>query len=203
MSAEVAGEWASWTTEIAADAYAFVHTGFASVAALHDVLAGGVAFAFQHSPGDPHPISYLRVLFGVEMCRYFYGAGEWDNLARAWTALHPLSRAPENTRRLIEESLPALPEIVRLTLDTPMRAFTNRTLRALIRPERVSPAALQEFSQRLGPALFTSAHWLWTEPLRILALTGLQLASRPQDLNEILRLQEQAMLRLGGALQAA
>ena len=37
---------------------------------------------FPHTPGDPHPICYLRVLLGVEMCRYFYGAGPWDDLAR-------------------------------------------------------------------------------------------------------------------------
>ena len=47
-------------------------------------------------------------------------------------------------------------------------------------PERVSPAALTELGARIGPALFTSAHWLWTEPLRILGLTGLQLAVKPQ-----------------------
>ncbi len=84
-----------------------------------------------------------------------------------------------------------------------MRAFSGRSLRALIHPERVSPAALNELGERIGPALYTSAHWLWTEPLRILALTGLQLASRPRDLKDILNMQEQAMLRLGGALQAA
>ena len=58
-------------------------------------------------------------------------------------------------------------------------------------------------AERIGPALFTSTHWLWTESLRILALTGWQLATRPRDLSEILAVQEQAMLRLGGALQAA
>ena len=202
-SSELASEWAGWTTEIAADAFAFVHTGFASVASLHDVLAGEEPFIFRHTPGDPHPISYLRVLLGVEMCRYFYGAGAWDDLARSWTALHALSRAPADTRRLIQDSIPVLPLVVRLTLDTPMRAFNNCPLRELIRPERVSPAALSELAQRIGPALFTSAHWLWTEPLRILALTGLQVASRPRDLDEILQQQEQSMLRLGGALQAA
>ena len=31
---------ASWASEIAADAFAFVHSGYASVAALHDVVSG-------------------------------------------------------------------------------------------------------------------------------------------------------------------
>ena len=202
-SDETAQAWAGWSSEIAADAFAFLHTGFASVAALHDVLAGEMPFVFRHTPGDPHPICYLRVLLGVEMCRYFYGAGPWDDLAQSWTTLHSPRSAPSDTRRLLADSVPVLKTVVRLTLDTPMQSFQGSPLRALIRPDRVSPAALNEMAERIGPALFTSAHWLWTESLRILALTGLQLASRPRDLNEILKLQEQSMLRLGGELQAA
>ena len=88
-SSELANVWSSWSTEIAADAFGFVHTGFASVAALHDVLAGDMSMVFRYTPGDPHPVSYIRVLLGVETCRYFYGEGPWDNLALAWRALHP------------------------------------------------------------------------------------------------------------------
>ena len=203
VSSEVAGVWSPWASEIAADAVAFVHTGFASVAALHDVLAGETSSVFRHTPGDPHPICYLRVLLGVEMCRYFYGAGPWDDLARSWIVLHSPRVAPSDTRRLLDASVPALKTVVRVTLDTPMRAFRGARLRTLVMPERVSPAALTELSERIGPALFTSSHWLWTESLRILALTGLQLATRPQDLKDILTLQEQAMLRIGGTRQAA
>jgi hypothetical protein len=202
-SSELAGAWCGWASEIAADAVAFVHTGFASVAALHDVLAGETSTVFRHIPGDPHPICYLRVLLGVEMCRYFYGAGPWDDLARSWLVLNSPQAAPRETRRLVDESLPALKVVVRITLDTPMRAFGGAPLRALVRPERVSPAALTEMSDRIGPALFTSSHWLWTESLRILALTGLRLATRPQELKEMLGLQEQSMLRMGGAVRAA
>lgn len=199
----LAGMWSRWASEIAADAVAFVHTGYASVAALHDVLSSEMPFVFRHTPGDPHPICFLRVLLGVETCRYFYGAGPWDDLARAWVILHAPRHAPEATRGLIESSVPALNDVVRLTLDTPMAAFQNRSLTALVRPDRVSPAALTALAERIGPALFTSSHWLWTESLRILALTGLQVATRPHEAGEILRLQEQSMLRLGGALQAA
>ena len=135
--------------------------------------------------------------------RYFYGAGPWDDLARAWTVTQPVRLASGDTRRLVDDSLPALTTIVKVTLDTPMQAFGGARLRSLVRPERVSPAALAEMAERIGPALFTSSHWLWTESLRILALTGLQLATRPQDLREVLRLQEQSMLGLGGALKAA
>ena len=200
---ELAAIWASWSSEVAADAFAFAHTGFASVAALHDVLAGNRAMVFRYTPGDPHPVSYLRVLLGVECCRAFYGSGAWDDLALSWTGLHRVEQAPAEVRRLAQESRPLLRLVVKLTLDTPMRAFDGRPLRALISPARVSPAALAELDARIGPALFTSTHWLWSEPLRILALTGLQLAARPNNLKAILEQQEQAMLRLGGAPRGA
>ena len=158
---------------------------------------------FRHTPGDPHPICFLRVLLGVEMCGYFYGAGPWDDLGRAWILLHSTQHAPSETRRLLDDSVPLLKTVVRVTLDTPMRSFQDRPLRAVVRPERVSPGALNELADRIGPALFTSSHWLWTECLRILALTGLQLATRPRDVQDILKRQEESMLRLGGALQAA
>jgi hypothetical protein len=202
-SSELADVWSSWASEVAADAVAFVHTGFASVAALHDVLAGETATIFRHTPGDPHPISYLRVLLGVETCRYFFGPGPWDGLGQAWTILHSPARAHRDTRRLLDASKPVLKTVVRITIDTPMQAFQGSRLRSIVLPERVSPEALTEMAERIGPALFTSTHWLWTEALRILALTGLQLATRPEELSEILKRQEQAMLRMGGALQAA
>jgi hypothetical protein len=198
----VADAWSSWSSEIAADAFAFVHTGYASVAALHDVLAGEGTFVFQHTPGDPHPISYVRVLLGVEMCRYFYGAGHWDALAASWTTAYPIGAASSRTQHLLQQSVPFLPRIVRRTLDTPQRAFRGRPLRALIPPERVSPAELRALEARLGPSLYTSMHWLWTECLRLLALTGWHLAVGPVNAAEVLKLQETAMLRLGGSLQA-
>ena len=48
--------------------------------------------------GDPHPIAYLRVLLGVQMCIRFFGAGPWDDLGRAWIRVYPTSSAtPEVT----------------------------------------------------------------------------------------------------------
>ena len=201
--AGLAEAWAGWASEIAADAFAFVHTGYASVAALHDVVAGEEAAVLRHLPGDPHPIGYVRVLLGVEMCRQCYGAGPWDDLALAWTRHYPLDRAAARTGQLLRASLPALPAIADLVLRRPMRAFGGRPLAALIDPARVSPAALDGLERRLGAALFTSMHWIWTEALRLLALTGLRAATRPDLAPDVLRQQEGWMLRLGGALQAA
>lgn len=199
---ELSQAWAAWASEIAADCFAFAHTGYASAAALHDVLAAEAPLAFRSINGDPHPVSYLRVLLGVQLCRHAWGDGPWDELAAAWRALHPIGLASNEVRDLVHGSLPLLPLVARLCLDRPMHSFGGRALRAVLPPERVSPAALREMQSRLGPALFTSAHWLWSEPLRILGLTGLELAQRPREFQSILEQQRQSMLRLGGALQA-
>ena len=116
------GVWSSWASEVAADTHAFVHTGYGAVAALHDVVSGG-ATVFRHLAGDPHPIAYLRVLLNVQMCVRFFGAGPWDDLARAWVRAYPLTGASPETRSLIERSVPLLPRIAELCLLTPMRAF--------------------------------------------------------------------------------
>jgi hypothetical protein len=199
----VAQEWAGWASEIGADGFAFVHTGYASVAALHDVLAGDDAMVLRHTPGDPHPISYIRVLLGMEMCRQFYGGGPWEDLAAAWTELYSLQRAQGATRTLLQASLPLLPRIVQITLREPMRAFGGRALAALVSPERVKPEALLAMEQQLGQALYTSMHWVWTEALRLLALTGLRMATTPEQEVATFARPEEWLLRLGGALQAA
>jgi hypothetical protein len=201
--AGVAEAWASWASEIAADAFAFVHTGYASVAGLQNVLDGGPDVVFRHIPGDPHPISYIRVLLGVEMCRQFYGAGAWDDLARAWTHLYPLQRVPGVTGSLLRASLPLLPRIVDITLREPVRAFGGRPIVALINPDRVKPETLLALEQQLGSALYTSMHWVWTEALRLLALTGLRMATTTDRGADTFKQTEEWMLRLGGALQAA
>jgi hypothetical protein len=201
-SAEVASAWSSWASEVAADTHAFVHTGYGSVAALHDVVSGGTT-VFRHVPGDPHPIAYLRVLLGVQMCVRYYGAGPWDDLARAWVRSYPVATAPPDTRALIERTLPLLARIAELCLLTPMRAFGGRSLTAIVDPLAVRPDALAQLSQMAGPALATSPHWLRREGLRLLALSSYRAATEPERAAEIARQYEDWMLRLGRPLAAA
>jgi hypothetical protein len=196
----VAEAWAGWASEIAADACAFVHTGYAAVASLHDVVAGDDASVFRHISGDPHPISYIRVLLGTEMCRQFFGPGPWDDLAENWGQNYPLEKARPQVRALLRRSLPLLPTIVEIILRRPMRAFGRQPLTALIDPDRVKPEALLQLEQRAGPALYTSPHWVQRESLRLLALTGLRAATTPERAAKVLHQQETWMLRLGNSL---
>jgi len=190
--------WAGWASEIVADAFAHVHTGFAAVAALHDVLDGDNAAVFRYLPDDPHPVAYVRVLMAVEMCRRTFGGGPWDRLASAWIVKHPVDRSPDDIRALLEDSVRALPRIVEILLYAPYRAFGGRALTWLINPARVSPAALAQLERDAGTTAFTSPYWAWNEAVRLLALTGFRAGLGPQQLREAVRQQERLMLRLGG-----
>jgi hypothetical protein len=201
-SPDAGAAWGSWASEVAADMHAFVHTGYGSVASLHDVVSGGPT-VFRAIPGDPHPIPYIRVLLMVQTCVRFYGAGPWDALAQAWVQTQPLGQATADARKVIEESLPLLPRIVELCLLTPMRAFEGRPLAAIVDPLRVRPDALQRLGQEAGPALTTSPHWLREEGLRLLGLSSYRAATEPDRAAEIAAESENWMLRLGAPPLAA
>lgn len=187
----------SWASEIAADAYAHVHTGYGAAVALHDVLDGSDATVFQLIPGDPHPVSYLRVLMVFEMCRQTFGDGPWDRMASAWTRKHPIDRCPTDARPLIEEGVRAIPTIVQLSLFAPYRAFGGRPLTGLVDPMRVSPAALEKLARDAGSAAFTSTFWTWDYAIQLLALTAYRAGEGGRQLQEALRQQESWMMRLG------
>jgi hypothetical protein len=199
----VARAWAGWASEVAADTFAFAHTGYAAVAALHDVIAGEQASVFAVRPFDPHPVAYLRVLLGVAMCQRFFGAGPWDGLAHAWQRAHPVAAAPAAVRDLLAQSAPRLPRIVEICLRRPARAFGGRPLAALLDPGRVRPDALIALAAAAGPALDVSGHWIWTECLRLLAWSGYRAATEPERAEEIAEQFERWMLRLGRGGEAA
>lgn len=197
LGADLADTWASWASEIAADTFAFVHTGYAAVASLHDVLSGNSDWVFRFSPGDPHPINYLRVLLNTAMCRLCFGPGPWDELEAGWKSSHPLNRAPQELRSFLSRSAEVLPEIAGWCLHHPMRAFQNQPLDYWLPLARIAPKALLQLEHLSGPALYTSSHWLRKEPLRLLALNGYKLATNPEKALELIAAQRQWMLRLG------
>jgi hypothetical protein len=194
--------WSNWASEVAADCYAFVCTGYGSVASLHDVLSGGPS-VLRNVEGDPHPVAYLRVLLGAQMCIRFYGAGPWDSLATAWVRSYPTRAASRETRRLIEQSLPLLGRIVDICLRTPMRSFGGKPLTGLVDPAEVRPDALAALSREAGSALFTSPHWLAREGLRLLALSSFEIATQPERTHELAEQTQAWMVRLAGSVEKA
>jgi hypothetical protein len=203
-SHELATVWASWASEIAADTFAFVQTGYASVANLHDVLAGDSDYVLCFMPGDPHPISYLRVLLDAEMCSVCFGRrGPWQALADSWVARYPLTAASSEVARLVTGSIPQLPRIARMCLQRPLRALGNRPVTYWIDPHEVSPTVLSTLERAAGPALLKSPSWSRAETLRILALIGFRVVTDPSRMEGLYADQDHWLRRLGGMQAAA
>lgn len=198
LDGEVRQAWVSWTSEVSADAFAFAHCGYAAVASLHDVVANDPASVTRFGPGDPHPVAWIRVLLGVAMCRRFFGAGPWDALADGWVSANPVEAADPFTRRLLVDSVPVLPRIVDACLARPMQAFGGRPLAAVVDPARVRPDELARLAVAGGASLYTSAHWVTNEPLRIMAWTGYRIATDPADARTYARRFEVFARNLGG-----
>jgi hypothetical protein len=186
--------WESWASEVAGDAFAFVHTGFAALVALRDVVAGGDLTVFQILPGDPHPCGWIRVLLNVEFCRRCYGQGPWDKLAAVWLTDYPLEKAPADIHRLLAASQQALPKVVEIVLHSQYHAFGGRSLAQLVNPMRVSPAALEQLRRE---ASLASPYWLWNESIRLLAMTGYRTGLGAREARDGIDEQEKFMLQLG------
>lgn len=200
-SATFAESWASWSSEIAADVFAFVHTGFASVAALHDVVDGPSRGVLHYTSGDPHPISFLRVLVGTECCRQCFGKGIWDHMQHTWMRRHPLENARPSTAKLVRASLPVLPEIVRVLLHSPLRAFQGKSIVQQINVTDVSPENLQHTADLYGASFYTSAPLLLKAPLTRLAWNGYQLIAAPEQAQEFQDQQRSWMQLLGTSIK--
>ena len=204
-SADLHDIWAGWASEIAADAFSFAHTGFASVAALHDVLDGDPAQVVSPPAGRPSSDQLPARPAGRADVPPFLRRGAVGH-ARAVVDRHaPAGSAPRRDAR--DRAGLRLRCSTRWCGSRSTRRCARsrrRALRAIVMPERVSPAALTELAARIGHALFTSAHWLWTEPLRIVGLTGLQLASRSRlNPSRSWSCSANRCCGLGGALQTA
>ena len=203
-SQELAAVWASWASEIAADTFAFAQAGYASVANLHDVLAGDSEYVLRFVPGDPHPISYLRVLVTAEMCSVSYGTrGPWQALTDSWIARYRLADAEPDVARLVTGSIPQLPRIARICLQTPLSVLGNRALTDWIDPSEVSPPVLSKLERAAGPSLLRSPVWSKSEALRILALIGLRVVTDPGRMEALYADQDQWLRRLGELPRAA
>lgn len=197
----VGAAYAGWSSEMAADAFAFVHTGFAAVAALHDVVSGAPQAVFAYHQHDPHPISYIRVLMNIEMCRQFYGAGPWDLLEEAFKYDYDINLVNFPSVALINLCVTALPDVVKLLLKKSYRAFNNKSLAQIIPPDRASPQELEKLEYMAGPALFTSHAWIWKECLRLLALNGYKIGMGKGNLAAWYKQQEEWMTKLAFAVE--
>jgi hypothetical protein len=198
-----ARRWSNWASEIVADLYAFAHTGFASVATLHDVIASESRIVTGLNELDPHPSGWLRVLLGCALCRVAYGEGPWDALETAWRRTYPISGLPTEHRAVLERGSHHVPRIARALLDAPYAALGGRRITEVVDPVRVSPAALAQLEAKGGAALYVSSQWVQQECLRLLALSGFKIATDPASYGAATERQRAWMEHLGRMTQSA
>lgn len=160
--------WSGWTSELLADAFAFAHSGYGAIAALEDVVSGGQNVVFRWLPADPHPIGFVRVLVGYEMCRRYLGRrGPWSEAERLWRQSQPLSYASARVRSLLQAILPQVPHIVDILLGTPYEPLGQRPIVGWIRPP--------SFDRDLIPVAALDG-----DPLRQLAVVAHRAAIMPE-----------------------
>lgn len=201
-SREVADLWRSWASEVAADVHAFALAGWAPLPALANVVDGSTQGVYRLLIGDPHPFPMVRVLFNAALCRSWYGAGPWDDVARTWLDRHPPDRARSDGTAVTRVSIDAFADIVDACTRRPMAAFRGRPLHELADPRHASPAALARLNLQAGPSLVTSAYLARRESLRILAMLSTRSLDDPANAVAHARTLRSWLIGLGGVAGA-
>ncbi|HMQ47771.1 MAG TPA: hypothetical protein PKA00_09990 [Saprospiraceae bacterium] len=142
-SKEIQEYYALWMSEIGPDFWAFLCSGIAAAGGIREILVLPPSMMYRVSWTDPHPPGWLRVLLNFEWCRQIWGAGIWDNWERDWLALYPLSLAPQENQKILEEAHQQLPSVARALMQTRFQTLSGKPLTGLfdlasIHPERLN-----------------------------------------------------------------
>ena len=179
--AELQAMWTPWASEIAADVYAFLHTGYASVAALYDVV-GDADTILRWPIGDPHPIGWLRTALGCAFSRAVLrrARARGTNCSARWRHAIRRTAPTPRCRPLLARSMAAMPrDRRRLPVGARPRAGRQADDRRARSAARVADRARGTRTQRRPRALDARAHWRRSEGIRIVALAGLREAEHP------------------------
>jgi hypothetical protein len=164
------------------------------------VIAGTEDSVFAFHEGDPHPNCFIRLLLNIECCRR-YGKGPWDHLEDSFRETYRIGPSHAN-HRLIVACERAIKKVADLCLDSKLNAFGGKTLAQAIDPMKVSPEALRKFETTSG-SLLNSHAWIHNECLRMLALTGLNIATADdRSIAEAYAQQERWTKILGQTIQS-
>jgi hypothetical protein len=189
----VAKAFAKWSSEIAADAVAFVLTGFAAVAALHDVLDNEDEVVFHYDEFDPHPISFLRVLLNCAFCKIAFGNGPWDKMEQEWLQHFPLTNE-RNSTSIIKLSMPLLTDIANIILNEPQVAFGNKSIVQLINIGNTAPENLGKLQAKINNKTLTIES---LNNIQLVALTGYKIGVGIYNNKQEITNMKQSLLRIG------
>lgn len=189
----VAKAFSGWSSEIAADAVAFCTTGFAAVAALHDVVDNEGEAVFSYDENDPHPISYLRVILNCRMCELVFGNGPWQQMETQWREYHPLSHADKNANDIIQRAIPLLNKIAAIILKNNFLAFSGKSIVKLLDIEKVNPIELGKLENRLNGDPILKAEQFG---LQYVALSGYKIGTGLSNIKSELTKMEQFLKQI-------
>lgn len=190
----VAKAFSGWSSEIAADAIAFCTTGFAATAALHDVLDAEGETVFHYDEGDPHPISFLRVLLNCAFCNVVFGKGPWNEMQEQWIKNHPVTTANKAASALIKKSVPLLKEIAAVILARPQKAFNNKSMLQFIDTAAITPQSLGKINTVLQTHTGMINNY---SSMQMAALTGYRIGTGLYDVKKDMEGMRQYLIKIG------
>ena len=138
------------------------------------------------------------MLFNAALCRSWYGAGPWADVARAWWQRHPVAGAEPDARLVARVSVEALADLVEVCTRRPMQAFRGASLATVIDPRAVAPARLWDLQRQAGGTLLTSSYLRRRHSLQLFALLTTRAVVDPANADAH-RVQLRAWLRDVGA----
>lgn len=136
----------NWSKEIVPDFWAFAHTGMGQTSSMKDILLVPKNMAFQISPYQQHPPSYLRFLVSVEWCRFLWGRGEWDNWEEEWESFYPVRKEHPLTQSTIRSAKKFLREVAVSVITTRFKNLNRKPLTSLFDMNCIAPGNLNFFS---------------------------------------------------------
>ncbi|WP_197060658.1 hypothetical protein [Arthrobacter sp. L77] len=139
--------WSLWISEIVADMWSVAKVGITSTVGLLAVVSLPRYFVFRPGGDDPHPMPYLRVLISAAIGTAFYPHPQWDELARIWRAMYPLTGLPAEHVAWIKKCEAHITDLVSLLLRHSSPQTGGRQLRAIWQLHERQPEHLLRLHQ--------------------------------------------------------
>lgn len=124
--------WAGWISEIVADLWSVAKLGIGSTLGLIGVVSLPNWFVFRPGGTDPHPVPWIRVQLSAAIGASLYPDPQWTEVARLWSSLYPLDRAPEGMRGQLANLVAHIPEFVDTLLEHRSPALRGKRLGSVL-----------------------------------------------------------------------
>jgi hypothetical protein len=120
--------WERWISEIVADLWSVATLGIGSTLGLMGVVSLPAWYVYRLNGDDPHPIPWIRVRLSCAVGGALYPHQQWDELARTWESLYPLSQVRPEAEATFGALLRTMPAFVATLLDHRPRKLGGRPL---------------------------------------------------------------------------